>query len=106
MISGFKFFTGNEDDDEFLIEPLDDESPSWTWTSLLPLEDYTYDVVETRSYGIHNFLSRFPNRFIVSVLSITGPNGRVHDANTQYDDGWGFDITSDLLTIKFLRFDS
>jgi hypothetical protein len=101
----FKFFTGNEEeDDEFLVEPLDYEGASWSWTSLLPLENYTYDIVETRSYGIRDFLGRFPGRFIVPVLSITGPNGRFHDANTEYDDGWGFDITSDLLTIKFLRF--
>lgn len=107
MIRDFKFFSGNEDEyEEDFILPLDYEDASWTWTSLLPLEDYTYDIVETHSYGIRQFLSRFPNRFIVPVLSIIGPNGRFHDANTEYDDGWGFDITSDLLTIKFLRFNA
>ena len=108
MIKSFKFFIGNEDEyeDEYhLIEPLDDDSASWTWTSLLPLEGYTYDIVETQSHGIRRFLDRFPNRFVVPVLSITGPNGRFHDANSQYDDGWGFDITSDLLIIRFLRFE-
>lgn len=108
MIKPFKFFTGNEDDDEieeYLIEPLDDDSASWSWTTLLPLTNYTYDIVETQSDGIREFLYRFPNRFIVPVLSIAGPNGRFHDANTHYEDGWGFDITSDLLTIRFLRFE-
>jgi hypothetical protein len=107
MVRSFKFFSGNEEDEleEHLIETLDDDSASWSWTSLLPLTNYTYDIVETQSDGIHEFLYRFPNRFIVPVLSITGPNGRFHDANTQYEDGWGFDITSDLLTIRFLRFE-
>jgi hypothetical protein len=107
MIRDFKFFTGNEDDyeEEFPL-PLDEHGTSWTWTSLLPLENYTYDVVETHSNGIHAFLDRFPIGLCVPVLSITGPNGRFHDANTEYDDGWGFDVTSDLLTIKFLRFES
>jgi hypothetical protein len=119
MIRNFKFFSDNDDDDH-LIEPLgeeffldedldievmDNDSPSWSWTSMLPLDGYTYDIVETQSNGIREFLNRFPNRFCVPVLSITGPNGRLHDANTEYDDGWGFDITSDLLTIKFLRFE-
>jgi hypothetical protein len=108
MVRDFKFFTGNEDENqEDLFEPLDEDRPSWSWTSLLPLDSYTYDIVETQSNGIREFLNRFPDRFIVPVLSITGPgpNGRFHDANTEYDDGWGFDITSDLLTIRFLRFE-
>lgn len=115
MIRNFKFFSDNDDDDH-LIEPLDEEffsdedgngdGVSWSWSSLLPLDRHTYDIVETQSNGIHEFLNRFPDRFVVSVLSITGPNGRFHDAHTDYEDGWGFDITSDLLTIRFLRFQS
>ena len=105
MVRDFKFFSDN-DDDNHLIEALDEEGVSWSWSSLLPLEGYTYDIVETQSNGIHEFLNRFPNRFVVQVLSITGPNGRFHDAHTDYNDGWGFDITSDLLTIRFLRFES
>ena len=111
MVKSFKFFVGNEEEEDYPIEALeietmDDDRTSWSWTCMLPLDGYTYDIVETQSNGIHEFLGRFPNRFCVPVLSITGPNGRFHDTNTQYDDGWGFDITSDLLTIRFLRFES
>jgi hypothetical protein len=109
MVKPFKFFVGNEEDEDYSIEALDietldDDSASWTWTSMLPLDGHVYDIIETRSEGIHEFLSRFPNRFCVPVLSIVGPNGRFHDANTNYDDGWGFDITSSVLVIRFLRF--
>jgi len=111
MVKSFKFFVGNEEEEDYPIEALDietmeDDSPSWSWTSMLPLDGYTYDIIETQSNGIHEFLGRFPNRVCVPVLSITGPNARFHDANTEYEDGWGFDITSDLLTIRFLRFES
>ena len=110
MVKSFKFFVGNEEEDDYLIEALaiehlDDDSPSWSWTSIMPFHGHTYDIVETQSNGIHEFLNRFPNRFRVPVISIIGPNGRFHDSNTEYEDGWGFDITSDLLTIRFLRFE-
>jgi hypothetical protein len=37
------------------------------------------------------------------VKSITC-NGRTHTGTSIYPDGWGFDITSDLITIEHYRF--
>jgi hypothetical protein len=41
----------------------------------------------------------FPPMFIVAVHSISC-NGIRHEADSPRD-GWGFDITSDLLTIEY-----
>lgn len=54
-------------------------------------------------YGIHSFLNQFPNHFIVPILSITGPDGVVHDCNNE-GIGWGFDITSDQIKIEWLMY--
>ena len=97
----FFFFEENDDDDE-ILDPWD--GATWTWGRLENLVQYQYDIVVNDYNGIHSFLSHFPNGFIAVVLSITGPNGRVHNIDAEYNDGWGFDITSDLITIEWVRF--
>jgi len=106
-VRDFKFLTDN-DDDGFEIEPLGDNSPSWVWVSLWPESiDETHEVMITHHEGIRDFLSMFPNRAIIPVLKITGHIGqeeRIHTGTQEYNDGWGFDITSDLLTIEWIRY--
>lgn len=103
----FKFLSDNED----YIEPLGDNSPSWMWVSLwseLESSEQSLEVMITHHEGIRDFLRMFPDRAIIPVLKITGYNGveeRVHTGVEQYNDGWGFDITSDLLTIEWIRYD-
>ena len=100
----FKFLSDNDNDD---ILPLDDNSPSWMWVAHWPESTgHTHEVMVTHHEGIRDFLGMFPDYAIIPVLKITGHIGqeeRVHTGIEQYNDGWGFDITSDLLTIQWLR---
>ncbi len=101
MVRPFKFFVGTEDDDS-----IDDGYDGASWIFGVPenMDGHQYEIVTEYSYGIHPFLNNFPRGFIVTVLSIVGPNGRIHNHSTEYDDGWGFDITNDLITIEWARF--
>ena len=100
----FKFFDENNDDT--INEISDDEynGASWIFGRRENLNQYQYEIVVEEHYGIHSFLNHFPPRFIVTVLSIVGPNGRSHNDDTDYEDGWGFDITSDIISIEWVRF--
>ena len=97
-IRNFKFF--NEDDSSNLEGWA---SATWSYVRLENLVDYNYDVMVDNSYGIRSFLNQFPNNFIVSILSITGPTGIVHDADN-FGMGWGFDITRDLIRVEWVRY--
>ncbi len=97
-IRNFKFLSDDE--------PLDFEEwdgATWSYVRLENLNQYNYDVMVENHYGIRSFLNNFPNNFIVSVLSITGPNGVVHTIDNQ-DTGWGFNILSDLITVQWVRY--
>lgn len=98
-MKNFKFFSG-QDDDKF---ELVDSSPSWLYDTEINLNGLDYSIVTEEYRGIHDFLSQFPNNFIAVVKSITC-NGRTHTGTTDYADGWGFDITSDLITVEHYRF--
>ena len=100
----FKFFDENNDLplDEIIHEEYD--SASWMWGTPMSLYGSQYEVRFENHYGIHSFLNLFPSGFVVTVLSIVGPNGRIHNDDTEYEDGWGFDITSDLIRIEWVRF--
>ena len=102
MIKDFKFLQDNNDEDELSIEPYD--GASWMWGRLEHLNQYQYDILEENHYGIHSFLNQFHRGFVACVLTIVGPNGRLHDADSEYEDGWGFDITSDHINIRWVRF--
>ncbi len=86
------------------IEIDDYNGPSWIFCREEYIDPHVYYVVVEYHNGIRSFLSQFPNHHVVSILSITGPNGRFHNDETNYDDGWGFDITSDLIRVEWLRF--
>lgn len=99
----FKFFSGNQDD-ESLLELSEYGEASWIYGKVEHLNQYRYDILVDNHYGIHSFLNHFPPGFVVCIISITGPNGRQHTIDTEYEDGWGFDILSDLITIEWVRF--
>ena len=88
----FKFFEDNEEEWE---------GASWMWRSL-PVQA-RYEVVIEEHRGIRSFLSQFPSYEIISVISIEGPDGFVHNREND-GTGWGFDITRDLIKITWIRF--
>jgi hypothetical protein len=94
----FKFLQANDDVE---IEPYD--GASWMFGRIENLNQYQYNILTENHYGIHSFLNQFPDWFIITVLSITGPNGFEHNADNE-GTGWGFDITSDLIRVEWVRF--
>lgn len=97
MISEFKFLTDNEDEFDSY------DGASWMFGRVENLDQYQYDIVVENDYGIRSFLNHFPNGYIVTILSITGPNGFIHNLDNE-GTGWGFDITSDLIRFEWVRF--
>lgn len=87
----FKFFSENSKK----IEPI------VGWRYILDTDEYS-EMVTSTHIGITSFLDNFPNRHVV-IVSITGPNGRSHTRSSHYDDGWGFNIIEDLITITYVR---
>jgi hypothetical protein len=104
MLKSFKFLSDNEEEvyEDFLRDP---EGPSWMWVNdWQNATDLPHEVKVTHHAGIDEFLSMFPDYFITPVISITGPNNRVHTGNEQYPDGWGFDILEDIITVQWINF--
>lgn len=102
MVRDFKFLQDNDDEDE--SEPIEAwDGASWMYTKIENLDQYEYDIIRENHYGIRSFLNHFPVGFVVSVLSITGPDGRPHTADTEAV-GWGFDILNDIITVEWVRF--
>jgi hypothetical protein len=97
IMKPFKFFSDNE-------ENPDDDYNGASWLFIRPENINQYDIITVTHNGIRQFLDCFPPLYILRLISITGPNGRVHNIDTYYDDGWGFDITSDLITIRWVSF--
>lgn len=98
-MSSFKFFSDNDD----MFEEWD--GASWTFVDASPenLQQYNYEIVQGRYTGIRGFLRQFPNNFIAGVVSLTGPNGFVHNIYTE-DTGWGFNILYDEIDVVWVRF--
>lgn len=108
----FKFLSDNEDNniewdwDNLQPRPIyDDEDyvlldeyvgASWHFIE----DDHNHFIMTEQHYGIRSFLNQFDNGRIIPVKSITGPNGFVHNINTE-QEGWGFDILSDLITVEW-----
>jgi hypothetical protein len=101
MIRDFKFFDGNEEKELEIIEGWD--GASWVYGRVENLDQYQYDIVVDNHYGIRSFLGCFSDDFVITILSITGPDGRVHNADN-CNNGWGFDILNDLILIEWVRF--
>jgi hypothetical protein len=99
MVKPFKFLNQNEDEE---YESYD--GASWMFGRMEDLQRYEYETYIEYHNGIHSFLSNFPNQYIVTILSITGPNNIEQNADTENDgNGWGFDITSDRLRIEWVQ---
>ena len=96
----FKFFNDNKEE----IEDQGYDGASWIYGRVENLDQYQYEIIQEGHYGIRSFLNNFPNNFIITILSITGSNGRVHNADSDYPDGWGFDITRDRIIVEWVRF--
>ena len=91
----FKFFQDNEEEEE------DFDGASWMWRNL-PVAN-PYQIILEEHYGIRSFLSQFDRNSIVSVYSIEGPNGVIHNRENN-GIGWGFDILNDLIKVTWIRF--
>ena len=86
------------------IEPLHDSSPSWMWAEefhLRQVPNHEWVLMRDNCFGIRSFLNLFPDNFIVPVDSITGNGIRHSFGNRNGGNGWGFDITTELLTIEY-----
>jgi hypothetical protein len=106
MITNFKFLQdNNEDEDVYPIEEMEYgyDGASWMYGTIENLDQYQYDIIVGEHHGIHSFLNHFPPGYVACVISITGPNGIIHNAEND-GDGWGFDITSDLIRVEWVRF--
>jgi hypothetical protein len=97
MIGEFKFLTDNNE----YFDSYD--GPSWMFCNVEDFNQLEYNIMTDNYYGIRSFLNQFPNGYIVSVVSIVGPNGIEHTIHND-GQGWGFDITSDLITVQWVRF--
>ena len=98
----FKFFCDDNNDDtpddggDYVIA-------SWMWITEEYMTEmfgnrFSVDIQQCR--GIRQFLAQFIPSTIVKVKSITGPDGLIHNLDNE-GTGWGFDITSDLITIAY-----
>ncbi len=100
----FKFFDNNQhfqEEPEELILMSEPYAASWMWRSIP--RHRAYELITESHYGIGSFLNQFPPTTIVNVDSIEGPNNEYHNRDND-GDGWGFDISRDLITITWIRF--
>ena len=104
MIDRFKFFSDNNEQEipEGYVNLENMDLAGWIWFHIQPSNYQNYEMVTVETNGIVNFLRLFHPQQIVVVVMIVGPNNRIH---TGYgDDGWGFNIQTDPLTITYLRY--
>ena len=108
MIKSFKFLSDNDNNypDEvlFIQEDYLQGSASWSWFPLHPSDNFQFEIMTVTTNGIREFLYMFPEQFCVPVRTIVGPNGRVNHEESEYEDGWGFDIQTDQITIEYYVF--
>lgn len=119
----FKFLQSNEDDLELelretliditeetpdmFLEPevydYDYPSASWMWArDMIITQPYILTTVECN--GIGEFLSLFPERFIVAVNSIESGGIEV-TRDIDHNNIWPWDIQNSQLRIEYLRFE-
>lgn len=95
----FKFLTN-----EIEVQPIPDDFATWMWDHEGVINPELNYVMHTERFnGILEFLSYFPERFIVVVHSIVGVvSGISHTAESD-GMGWGFDIREDQLEITWYQ---
>lgn len=108
MVRSFKFMSDNDYDDSddvlFIQDDFLEGSASWIWLPLHPEDNFQYEIITVTTNGIREFLYMFPETFCVPIRTIVGPNGRINSAESEYEDGWGFDIQTDPITIQYYVF--
>lgn len=77
-------------------------SASWMWTRDMIISQ-PYEIQTITCLGIGDFLSQFPNHFIVAINSISS-NGVEVTRDINHDNIWPWDIHTDPLTIEYLEF--
>jgi hypothetical protein len=102
VVRDFKFLQDNDGGDQ--LESVEAwNGASWMYGRIENLDQYEYDIISENHYGIRSFLGHFPGGYIVTILSITGPDGRPHTIDN-IGTGWGFDILNDLISVQWVRF--
>ena len=102
MTDKFKFFKDNEEQDVWI--PIPEDVATWVWwDEVTPsnFDDFKWVLDTIECEGIIDFLSNFPENYIVPVHSITGNNIRHEYRNT--GQGWGFNIQREHLTIEYYK---
>ena len=98
-----KFFTGNYRINR--IEEIDELID--VNNQILRLSKFNVDFknkpLPNQELKEFSFLRNFPNNYIVCVISITGRDGIIHNAENQ-GMGWGFDIRTELINVIWCRF--
>lgn len=98
----------NNDSDEVLFTQEDfldlEGSASWVWSPLSPADNFQFEIITATTNGIREFLYMFPETFCVPIRTIVGPNGRRNYDESEYEDGWGFNIQTDPITIEYYVF--
>ena len=94
----------DSDDVLFIQDDFLEGSASWIWLPLHPEDNFQYEIITVTTNGIREFLYMFPETFCVPIRTIVGPNGRINSAESQYEDGLGFDIQTDPITIQYYVF--
>jgi len=94
----------DSDDVLFIQDDFLEGSASWIWLPLHPEDNFQYEIITVTTNGIREFLYMFPETFCVPIRTIVGPNGRINSAESEYEDGWGFDIQIDPITIQYYVF--
>jgi len=108
VVRSFKFMSDNDYDDSddvlYIHEDFLEGSASWTWYPLHPEDNFRFEIITVTTNGIREFLYMFPETFCVPVRTIVGPNGRINFSESEYENGWGFDIQTDPITIEYYIF--
>ena len=94
----------DSDDVLFIQDDFLEGSASWTWYPLHPEDNFRFEIITVTTNGIREFLYMFPETFCVPVRTIVGPNGRLNYDESEYEDGWGFDIQTEPITIQYYVF--
>ena len=94
----------DSDDVLFIQDDFLEGSASWIWLPLHPEDNFQYEIITVTTNGIREFLYMFPETFCVPIRTIVGPNGRINSTESEYEDGLGFDIQTDPITIQYYVF--
>ena len=101
-MKGFKLLSGDENQQVV-------EQPTTFWRFLFDTENPVEllndnHVVSGTYHGIRDFLSSFPEGYLVTVVSIVGPSDVTHFKMDNMSMVGGFNILEDTLQITFLSF--